>query len=108
MYMYNGYQVVRISNPYERQGCQHNGVIGCVTVYCSTNIPSIYKVRRRDVVDLKSQGCRKLKQKNTGVTTKGRTQALRRHVDERCGVHWCCCTAAATTVVPMPYCTDAF
>ena len=52
----------------------------------------MHKVSLRDVVDLKSRGCRLLKRPNTG--------------DERCVVHWCC-TVAAAAVAPLLYCADA-
>ena len=51
----------------------------------------IYKVPLRDVVGLKSRGCRKLKRVDT--------EHRRSCVYERCEVHWCCTAAAA--VVPL-------
>ena len=59
----------------------------------------LYKVPPRDVVDLRSRYCRKLKKGNTDVSIS--------YVHERCDVHWCC-TAAAAAVVPLLYCADAF
>ena len=50
-----------------------------------------HKVPLRDVVGLKSRGCRKLKRVDT--------EHRRSCVYERCEVHWCCTAAAA--VVPL-------